>query len=63
LIRRAGVEGVFLVDGQGHARFRSVRAGDSSGGRVQILAGLKTGEQVVGKPPSGLADGDLITER
>lgn len=60
LIRRAGVDGVFVIEGENIARFRTVRVGDASDNRLQILAGLEPGAKVVENPPPGLADGDRI---
>ena len=61
LIRRAGVDGVFVIEGENIARFRTVRVGDADRNRLQILAGLEPGAKVVEHPPPGLADGDRIT--
>lgn len=63
LIRRAGVEGVFVIEGENIARFRTVRVGDADRDRLQILAGLEIGARVVEHPPPGLADGDRIAGR
>lgn len=53
VVQRAGLEGVFVVNTQGQAAFRLVRAGATADGRTEILAGLATGERVVTEP--GLA--------
>lgn len=63
ILTRAGITGVFVVDAQGIARYRMVRTGTSSAGRIEILAGLNPGERVVTSSPSALQNGDkLVTE-
>ncbi len=47
LVRRAGIEGVFVVGADGIARFRMVRAGARQDGAVEVQAGLAAGERVV----------------
>jgi len=47
---------VLVVDGKQIAHRREVEAGDVSGGRVQILGGLKAGETVVLEGGYGLPD-------
>lgn len=47
LVKRAGIEGVFVVGADGIARFRMVRVGASRDGVVEIQAGLSAGERVV----------------
>jgi HlyD family secretion protein len=44
----------------GHAQFRHVKAGRSSGAETQILEGLKTGEQVILYPGSRVKDGQRV---
>ncbi len=46
-VRRAGIDGVFVVDADDVARFRMVRFGERRGGRVEVQAGLVAGERVV----------------
>lgn len=53
VVQRAGLEGVFVVNTQGQAAFRLVRAGATADARTEILAGLVAGERVVTEP--GLA--------
>jgi Cu(I)/Ag(I) efflux system membrane fusion protein len=38
---------VIVVDGEGHFRAQEIRAGDESGGKTEVLEGLKDGETVV----------------
>jgi len=45
------------VDGEGRARLRMASVGETSGDRVEVLAGLMAGDRVVADPPLGLEDG------
>ncbi len=56
------VDGFFLVDEKGVARFRILRLGKSGGGKVAVLSGLAPGERYVVSPPLSLADGDRVEE-
>jgi RND family efflux transporter MFP subunit len=58
---RAGITGVFVVDGQGIANYRMIRTGSAEGGQVEILAGLNPGEQVVLTSVTALQNGDKVT--
>lgn len=60
LINRAGIDGVFVVDDQGIARFRMVRSGAESPLGIEIQAGVSPGEQVVTEGAEGLESGDRI---
>lgn len=51
LLKRGEVTAVYVVDRDGHAVLRQVRAGESvAGGLVEILAGLAGGERVAQNP-------------
>ena len=54
------MDGVFVAD-QGIARLRWVQLGIRGGGSVQVLSGLKAGEQVIVPVPPGLSDGQPVT--
>ena len=54
------MERIFIVE-QGRAILRLVKTGRTTGDRVEILAGLNAGEQVVLAPPAALHDGQLVT--
>lgn len=60
LLRRAGIEGVFVLDAEGIARFRMVRSGEVRDGRVEIQAGLEAGERYVADGAERLSTGDRI---
>lgn len=50
LIRRSELRAVFVLDDQGRPRLRQVRTGVKQEGRLEVLAGLSEGEQVVIHP-------------
>ena len=50
----------FVVRGDAVER-RAVRLGGTDGDRVEVLAGLQSGDRVVLSPPSTLADGSKVT--
>lgn len=60
LVRRAGIEGVFVLDKEGIARFRMVRSGERRDGRVEIQAGLEAGERYVAEGAERLGTGDRV---
>ncbi|MEA3412466.1 MAG: efflux RND transporter periplasmic adaptor subunit [Pseudomonadota bacterium] len=57
VVTRAGIEGVFLVDDEGNARFRSVRLGRRWDTDRELLAGVEAGSMIVLHPPEALPDG------
>ena len=61
LIQRAGIEGVFIIDEKGFARFRSVRSGRHWNDHVELLAGPAEGKAVILAPSIHLRDGDPVT--
>jgi RND family efflux transporter MFP subunit len=60
IVERAGIEGVFVVEGNDTARFRSIRTGKLWQDYREVLAGVEAGLSVVLKPPVRLRDGDRI---
>lgn len=50
VLRRSEVVAVYVVDEKGGMRLRQVRLGEESDGLVEVLAGLKPGEQVALDP-------------
>lgn len=63
ILTRAGIAGVFVVDAQGVAKYRMVRTGASSGGKIEILAGLNPGERVVTSSVTALQNGDKVVNQ
>ena len=63
ILTRAGITGVFVVDAQGVAKYRMVRTGATTGGNIEILAGLNPGERVVTSSVSALQNGDKVVNQ
>lgn len=63
ILTRAGITGVFVVDAQGVAKYRMVRSGASSAGKIEILAGLNPGERVVTSSVTALQNGDKVVHQ
>lgn len=59
LVKRSELRAVFVLDGQGQPRLRQVRVGSREGDRLEILAGVSAGEQVVTNP-SALVGSDRL---
>ncbi|MGE5244278.1 MAG: efflux RND transporter periplasmic adaptor subunit [Betaproteobacteria bacterium] len=57
LVRRGQLSFVYAVSSDGLARLRPVTVGSDADGRVEIVAGLAAGEDVVVNPPPTIADG------
>ena len=53
---------VFVVNGEVIDR-RAVRTGGADGDRVEVLAGLQSGERVVVSPPATLSSGSVVIAR
>jgi multidrug efflux pump subunit AcrA (membrane-fusion protein) len=63
LVERGQLQGAFVVDTGGVARFRLVTTGRALDGAVEILSGLGEGERVVADGVERLADGAPVTVR
>lgn len=59
VIRRGGLDGVFIIDGN-RARFQWLRLGGSANGYTEVLSGLSGHEKVVLNPPVELTDNGRI---
>lgn len=61
LVRRGGLDGVFVLDGKS-ARFRWLRTGPEIGGAVEAVAGLAAGETILVVDGGGdaIRDGEAI---
>jgi RND family efflux transporter MFP subunit len=57
---RYGVNRVFVIDG-GKLAVRELKVGDRMGDRIEILSGVKAGEQVAATDVDKLADGTKVT--
>jgi RND family efflux transporter MFP subunit len=62
LAERAGITGVFVVNADGRAQFRLVRAGNTDDGQVEIQSGLANGERIVLMPGAEIDNGTLIAK-
>lgn len=60
IFRGDGVQ-VASVDGGGRVKLVPVKVGRNFGNTVEVLEGLKGGEQLVVNPPDSMADGDQVT--
>ena len=60
LLERAGITGVFVVDGDGTAHYRMVRTGSVQDGVIGIEAGLNPGDKVVVSNTSDINSGDKV---
>ncbi len=61
VVRHGQLASVFVVDADNHARLRLVNASEAADGRVEIRAGVSSGERVVVAPPPALVDGSPVT--
>ena len=60
IIQRGQLTGVYIVDRDGAARFRIVTVVTNSEGMVEILSGLKEGDDVVSDQADKLKDGTKV---
>lgn len=47
VIKRAGLNGIYVLDGQGVARYRQIRLGQQRADQVEVLAGLHEGDTIL----------------
>lgn len=60
LVRRGGMTGVYIADGN-RAAFRLVELSDAqSGDTIEVLSGLKAGDRVIVLPPATLVEGSTL---
>ncbi len=63
VVRRGGLDGVFVVEEDMRARLRWLKLGRAEGELVEVLSGLEVGHRLVIDPPAGLADGVAVEVR
>ncbi len=63
VIKRAGLNGIYIVDGQNIARYRQIRIGQVKDDRVEILAGLHDGDTIAWNGSPSLRTGMLVQAR
>ncbi|MDQ6992984.1 MAG: efflux RND transporter periplasmic adaptor subunit [Mariprofundus sp.] len=57
LLKRSGLDGIYLLDEHHIAHYRQLRVGARRDGGVEILAGLKAGDQIVWRDDGSLRSG------
>jgi RND family efflux transporter MFP subunit len=60
VVEKGQLTGLYAVDGSGVVSFRLVRTGRESGGRLEILSGVKAGERVIVSGVEKAVDGGLV---
>lgn len=60
LVTRGQLEGVFIMSDKGTAMLRWIRTGNSNGGEVEVLSGLRDGEKVILSTTMHLKDGQKV---
>ena len=61
IVRRGQLSFAFALDDDSRARLRPVSTGEATGGRVEVLTGIKAGDELVLSPPPSLTDGARVT--
>jgi RND family efflux transporter MFP subunit len=61
LIKRGQLTFVYRVDTDGRARLRPLSIATPGQDRVEVLAGLREGDEIVTRPPPSLTDGARVT--
>jgi membrane fusion protein, multidrug efflux system len=62
VVERGQLTSVFVVDDSGLARMRLVKTGKTYNERVEVLSGLKEGEQIVAEGVTAVNDGSRVRE-
>ncbi len=57
IVRNGQLEGVWIIDAEGQARYRLIKSGDPVGSSTEVLSGLDGGEQVIVDGIANLTDG------
>jgi RND family efflux transporter MFP subunit len=63
VIKRAGLNGIYIVDNQDIARYRQIRIGQAKADSVEVLAGLHDGGVIVWNGNPSLRTGMLVQAR
>lgn len=63
VVRRGGLDGVFVVDEHNTAHFRWLQFGEVIGESIEVLAGLSEGELILAKPDNRVREGDAIMKK
>jgi RND family efflux transporter MFP subunit len=60
VVERGGLAGVYVLDSENRVHFRWLRTGHEWPDRVEVTAGLQSGERIVSAADSALRDGDKV---
>lgn len=60
IVRRGQLELIYTVTNEGRAALTLVRTSRRLGGNIEVVAGLRGGEQIIVNPPAGLEDRDPV---
>jgi RND family efflux transporter MFP subunit len=60
LVKRGGLEGVFVVEGNNVAHFRWLRLGREWNGLMEVTSGLSVGERILSQVDDTVRDGTII---
>lgn len=63
VIKRAGLNGIYIVDNTDIARYRQIRVGQLKGDKVEVLAGLHEGDVITWNGKPALRTGMLVRAR
>ena len=63
VIEQAGLHGLYIVDGDGIARYRQIRLGQAKNGSVEVLAGLHEGDVIAWQGEPHLKTGMRVQAR
>ncbi|HSQ18905.1 MAG TPA: efflux RND transporter periplasmic adaptor subunit, partial [Blastocatellia bacterium] len=62
VVERGQLTSVYVVDQSGIARMRLVKTGKTYGDQLEVLSGLKEGEQIVVDGVAAVSDGSRVRE-
>ena len=60
LVRRGGLDGAFVVDGNNEAHFRWLRLGREWNGSIEVTSGLSAGERILSQVDNTIKDGTIM---
>ena len=63
IIQRAGLNGIYIIDGKDIARYRQIRIGQTKGDSVEVLAGLHDGDVITWDGNPSLRTGMQVQAR
>lgn len=61
VVKRAGEEGVFVVEGDGRAVFHAIRVSERDGDEIKLASGPAAGVRIVRAPPPELESGQVVS--